>query len=1054
MSPASDKSGTSAASDLPETLILVPNSGIQFVEYAFHLDKVPRFQRPFIEREFPKERDPKTGEVPARLLAGWNESDPDSGEPAPAEVGDRLYSLTAVRALEPFLGKWMPVPYVAHLRVDPFGAPPVYRNGPTNWARVRVTQEAGGEGAAATHKVVFAFDTVIDDKDPPLTFTTPAQLHMGPSWEFSFVSRFSDLHWFVHNPDKEGAGQDHGLWVRDWVERMFQEFKFAQRRGRPMRADEDQGRLEALARYFVFLETLNQAISPRKMRFVDSQASARPVEVDLVLDIGNSRTYGILIERIPNKDRVDLKDSYTLKLRDLQQPELLHSGAFESHVELFCPSFGDEDLSRRSGRTRAFFWPSAVRVGPEASRIREHQDGTEGYSGLSSPKRYLWDLRPVQQEWRFPKDQYIGEDDPSLGKRLRNLVNSSGETLSQIKRNASLFKRVYDGGLPGDALQPAKTMNFSRSSMYALMVAEVIWQAMTMINNPVGRLDRPLAELPRRLSRIILTLPSATPVREQLLMKLRAEGAIQLLWDLMGWPVGDRRFPQPTLQASWDEASCVQLVWLYGEIAGKSGGRIDDFFQLAGRPRKRIWPDGEGDSKAIDAPSLRVATVDVGGGSTDLMITTYYVDGGRRLTPIQNFREGIRLAGDDILRAVIERIVLPALERGMKAAGIAKPELQLRTLFGGDRSDLREQDRHLRRQFVLRVLRPVGLGLLHAYEEAESGDQAEPGLRKFGSFFGDGSATTDAQLGIDARILNYIKASRGNGAAPLSLVDIDVPLDFAGIADATRGVLSSVFDNIGEALHRFDCDAVLLSGRPSRLPAVAQLLIDKLAIAPDRIVRMHLYKPGRWYPLPDYAHEDRIGDPKTTAAVGGMLCALAEGDLQNFALFTEKLQLRSIANYVGQLENDGPLLDTRVLFETAEISAQGSEDTKPLEYYAKMRLGYRQLPTARWVASPLYQVWLEQLNPAFRVPTPITIRFSRQLELPEDERQDAILEAEARKEELQIVEAFDKNGDPVRINKSPPADARTTRWASLQMIFRTLTEEEGYWLDTGILGTH
>ncbi|HTR87529.1 MAG TPA: virulence factor SrfB, partial [Reyranella sp.] len=547
MSPAADTSRPADSSELPETLVLVPNSGVQFVEYGFHLDRVPRFQRPFIEREFPQERDQRTGEIPARLLAGWNEDFPETGEPPPRDYTDRVYELSPVRALEPFLGKWVPVPYVAHLRADPFGPTPVYRNGPTNWVRVRVTHEGGGEDAPITHKVVFAFDTAIDDQEPPLTFTTPAAQHTGPSWEFSYLSRFKDLHWFVHNPDPEGTGQDYGLWVRDWVERLFQEFKFVQRRGRPQRADEDQGRLEALARYFVFLETLNKAVAPRKVRFVDPQSSSQPVDVDLVLDIGNSRTYGILIERIPNKLNADLKDSYTLKLRDLQDPTLLYSGAFESHVELFCPSFGDEDLSRRSGRARAFFWPSPVRVGPEASRIRDRQDGTEGYSGLSSPKRYLWDLRPVQQEWRFPKDQYIGEDDPTLGKRLRNLLNSSGENLSQLRRNAGLFKRVYDGGLPRDASQAARTMNFSRSSMYALMVAEVIWQAMTMINNPVGRLDRPLAELPRRLSRIILTLPSATPVREQLLVKLRSEGAIQLLWDLMGWPPGDRRFLQPTV---------------------------------------------------------------------------------------------------------------------------------------------------------------------------------------------------------------------------------------------------------------------------------------------------------------------------------------------------------------------------------------------------------------------------------------------------------------------------------------------------------------------------
>lgn len=1041
--------GTTDPAALPETLILVPNSGIQFVEYSFHLDKVPRFQRPFIEREFPDERDAQTGEIPVRLLAGWNEEFPDTGEPPLTQYSDRIYSLTPVRALEPFLGKWVPVPYIAHLRVDPLGAPATYRNGPTNWARARVVQVNGSEDTPVTHKVVFAFDTTIDDHDPPLTFTTPAQQHTGPGWEFSYVSRFRDLHWFVHNPDPDGSRQDYGLWVRDWVERLFQAFKYVQRRGRPPRSDEDQGRLEALARYFVFLETLNQAISPRKMRFVDMKTSGHPVDVDLVLDVGNSRTYGILIERIPNKLNADLKDSYTLKLRDLQDPTLVYSGAFESHVELFCPSFGDEDLSRRSGRARAFFWPSVVRVGPEASRIRDSQDGTEGYSGLSSPKRYLWDLRPVQQEWRFPKDQYIGEDEPSLGKRLRNLVNASGESLSQLKRSAGLLKRVYDGGMPPDAAQAARTMNFSRSSMYALMMAEVVWQAMTMINNPVGRLDRPLAEIPRRLSRIILTLPAATPVREQLLVKLRAQGAIQLLWDLMGWPADDRRFLQPTVQAAWDEASCVQLVWLFGEIAGKYGGRIEDFLELAGRPRKRIGPDSGNEKLPDDEPSIRVATVDVGGGTTDLMITTYYVDGGRRLTPIQNFREGIRLAGDDVLRAVIERIVLPALERGMKVNGIPKPELQLRTLFGGDRADLREQDRHLRRQFVLRVLRPIALGLLRAYEDVEGGERAAAGTRKLGSFFGEGTATEDSQLGIDPRILNYVR-----GGHDLSLAGIEVPLDFDGVAEATRSVLSGVFDNICEALHRFDCDVVLLSGRPSRLPAVSRLLIDKLALAPDRIVCTHLYKPGRWYPLPDYAHEDRIGDPKTTAAVGGMLCALSERELLNFALSTEKLQMRSIANYVGQLENDGTLLDKRVLFEVVEIGAQGVEDVKPTDYYTKMRLGYRQIPVERWVTSPLYQVWLEQLNPAFRVATPITIRFSRQLELAEDEHQDAVLDAEARKEELRIIEAFDANGDPVRVNKTPPPDARTTNWASLQMIFRTLTDEEGYWLDTGILGTY
>src|SRR2546430_11333825 len=57
----------------------------------------------------------------------------------------------------------------------------------------------------------------------------------------------------------------------------------------------------------------------------------------------------------------------------------------------------------------AFFWPSLVRVGPEAARFRERVEGTEGTSGMSSPKRYLCDVEPVNQEWRFQPSDKTGE---------------------------------------------------------------------------------------------------------------------------------------------------------------------------------------------------------------------------------------------------------------------------------------------------------------------------------------------------------------------------------------------------------------------------------------------------------------------------------------------------------------------------------------------------------------------------------------------------------------------------------------------------------------------
>lgn len=58
-------------------------------------------------------------------------------------------------------------------------------------------------------------------------------------------------------------------------------------------------------------------------------------------------------------------------------------------------------FSVESGREDAFVWPSIVRVGDEARKLAMQRLGTEGNSGISSPRRYLWDETPVVQDWRF-----------------------------------------------------------------------------------------------------------------------------------------------------------------------------------------------------------------------------------------------------------------------------------------------------------------------------------------------------------------------------------------------------------------------------------------------------------------------------------------------------------------------------------------------------------------------------------------------------------------------------------------------------------------------------
>ena len=134
-----------------------------------------------------------------------------------------------------------------------------------------------------------------------------------------------------------------------------------------------------------------------------------------------------------------------------------------------------------------------------------------------------------------------------------------------------------------------------------------------MANAIENRSKRSNADIPRKLRRVILTMPPATPLAEQRIMKKRAEGAVKLAWDLLGWEIGNPDAPaEPRIIMNLDEASCTQFVFLYTEVTDKFQGDADALFSIWGKPGK-------------DGPRLRIASDDIGGGTTDLMITSFTV---------------------------------------------------------------------------------------------------------------------------------------------------------------------------------------------------------------------------------------------------------------------------------------------------------------------------------------------------------------------------------------------------------------------------------------------
>jgi hypothetical protein len=786
---------------------------------------------------------------------------------------------------------------------------------------------------------------------------------------------------------------------------MLRELQHTRRGGRPLSAEDTRHACEHLARYLVFLEVLDMADILPRVRLIDTvsgKVGYDPVAVDFVLDIGNARTCGLLIEEHPGQG-MNLTDSFPLALRDLGRPELAYEKPFDSRVEFCRAAFGRDEISRKSGRAGAFAWSSPMRVGPEAVRLAAARQGNEGATGLSAPKRYLWDERPYTQGWRF------------------NGCGLDGSTTEPPVEGAFTKFVAEDGTvLRGRGGRPALRARFSRSSLFTFMLAEILMQALCQINGPGSRAARRDAEKPRRLRRVLLTMPPGMPVFEQQILRSRAAAAVRLCWDMLRWTEAPGAPREPQVIANLDEATATQIVWLHNEVAERFAGDADALFALLGRERPELGP----------GRSLRVASIDIGGGTTDLMVTSFTRPQGELIVPEQEFRESFKAAGDDVLRQVIVTTVIPAFETALRKAGVAAPHDLLARAIGQNLSGQSEQERQARRVFVGQVLEPVGVAILQGYERAEEHEAQDV----FRVTVAEVLANSPERGGISLERLgrHLEQAAKAVGAEGFRVADVEIVADARRIDLAVHAVLSRVLADLCEVVWHYDCDALLLSGRPSRLRAVLDIVLAKAPVPPHRIVGMHRYRVGERYPFRDAAN--CIDDPKTTAVVGAMLCVLAEGRLRNFMMRSSQLSMRSTARIIGRMNNDGQILNANVLLANADLDQAGARgdaaDQFAVTFQSETQIGFRQLPIERWTATPLYMMEFANPDTVHRLSLPLKVTVRRREEDPDSTRY------EAAREQFHVEEIEDAAGSRL-----------SNRDVTLRL--QTMDDEDGYWRDTG-----
>ncbi len=209
------------------------------------------------------------------------------------------------------------------------------------------------------------------------------------------------------------------------------------------------------------------------------------------------------------------------------------------------------------------------------------------------------------------------------------------------------------------------------------------------------------------------------------------------------------------------------------------------------------------------------------------------------------------------------------------------------------------------------------------------------------------------------------------------------------------------------------------------------MVLAKAPVAPHRIVGMHRYRVGEKYPFRDAAN--RIDDPKTTAAVGAALCVQAEGRLRNFMLRTGKLSMRSTARYIGKMDNNGQIREENVVLRNLDLDGPPAQDVAfKIAFQTVTQLGFRQLPIARWTATPLYLMEFANPDDAHRMDLPLTVTIARR-EIDPD-----ALEAEMQRETFVVDEVTDASG-------------ATQRNGDVRLRLQTIDDQDGYWRDIGRL---
>lgn len=917
-----------------------------------------------------------------------------------------------VPAFELLLGKWLPMP-MFEIQHDLSG------DVPYGWCRVKIDRIRPGEKeGSSVFRFTWAFDTQISTDEMAAMFRPTFPVEGIEKIEYALCNKVSNILPFMSSSD------DFNVFSHYIAELLG--------------LDPTKNSLRHIG-WYIYLINFIRVIGAAPEVTLHRCPADRQLPVDLVLDIGNSRTCGLLFEN------GDFTKATMLSLRDLTDPSIVYDKPFDMRLVFRQANFGndivieDEDLFR---------YPSMVRIGDEAKKLVYRSVQDDGLwastTNYSSPKRYLWDNRLFKRKWEFltidSDPLYIREAENIYVPGLSDLFDAAGNFVRDPF--ADNVMQTTDGHT-----------HYSRSSLMTFVLVEILQQALMQINSLEFRKHGEI-NCRRYLRNLILTCPTAMPKTEQVKLRQAAQDAFDALQSIYPedslpkinvYPSVEKltENPEDSFDAehagtwTYDEATACQLVYLYAEIAQRYKGRAKEFFELKGHVRPELEAEGYKDK------AITVASLDIGAGTTDVMVCTYMCSGNDEgtLTPRPIFWDSFYVAGDDILRSIIQNVVIEDLsnedpEMGsiysalrarlnnmtvdqiaaipvmskhnfyastladLRAAENNPAELHkqkmklasaiIRNFFGVDSTMLMDKDRRCRVDFNTQVSHPMAQFFMEQLRLHRPSR-----VYTFNEVFKD--------VKPSKYILDYFAEHFG-----FRFEDLKWRFDPERVASLVKSTMEKLMQQISVMLYAHNCDIVVLAGRPTSLDAITELFVKYVPVTPDRLVRLNEYRVGQWYPLAD--PEGYFRDQKAVVAVGAMVGFLASTQGFNGMVirFDDMVKhFRSTCNYINLYKGD------RV--GNTILSPNKNSDTVSLTIFPAF-FGAKQFDQPHYDGRPIYALY----NNSGRQNIKVTL--SRDFQ--------------ADPETLVVEEVVDGNGDQI------PRE-------QIEFINQSLINDGQHWLDKG-----